>query len=155
MLRHSAGRGLAPGGCRPRRSRGPHHAEVVQRRPSNRRKPPGVASHRKGFGQQLKDAKEIVECLGVVGPEYGYQPAKMGPRLTCYALPEGFGGGGAPLGLSSLRNSREGSSSEPSESNSSGAEGLRTSMNTGDLSCLLYTSPSPRDKRQSRMPSSA
>ena len=23
------------------------------------------------------------------------------------------------------------------------------------LSCLLYTSPSPRDKRQSRMPSSA
>ena len=25
----------------------------------------------------------------------------------------------------------------------------------GYLSCLLYTSPSPRDKRQSRMPSSA
>ena len=25
----------------------------------------------------------------------------------------------------------------------------------GALSCLLYTSPSPRDKRQSRMPSSA
>ena len=24
-----------------------------------------------------------------------------------------------------------------------------------DISCLLYTSPSPRDKRQSRMPSSA
>ena len=29
---------------------------------------------------------------------------------------------------------------------------LRTSLNKG---CLLYTSPSPRDKRQSRMPSSA
>ena len=29
-------------------------------------------------------------------------------------------------------------------------------MNKGELvSCLLYTSPSPRDKRQSRMPSSA
>ena len=26
---------------------------------------------------------------------------------------------------------------------------------TEDFSCLLYTSPSPRDKRQSRMPSSA
>ena len=26
---------------------------------------------------------------------------------------------------------------------------------TEDLACLLYTSPSPRDKRQSRMPSSA
>ena len=25
----------------------------------------------------------------------------------------------------------------------------------GDLGCLLYTSPSPRDKRQARMPSSA
>ena len=25
----------------------------------------------------------------------------------------------------------------------------------GDINCLLYTSPSPRDKRQSRMPSSA
>ena len=24
-----------------------------------------------------------------------------------------------------------------------------------DVTCLLYTSPSPRDKRQSRMPSSA
>ena len=27
--------------------------------------------------------------------------------------------------------------------------------NDDDISCLLYTSPSPRDKRQSRMPSSA
>ena len=26
---------------------------------------------------------------------------------------------------------------------------------TNDVTCLLYTSPSPRDKRQSRMPSSA
>ena len=25
----------------------------------------------------------------------------------------------------------------------------------GEMACLLYTSPSPRDKRQSRMPSSA
>ena len=33
-----------------------------------------------------------------------------------------------------------------------------SSPSTGDLwydTCLLYTSPSPRDKRQSRMPSSA
>ena len=29
------------------------------------------------------------------------------------------------------------------------------SMNKGLMACLLYTSPSPRDKRQSRMPSSA
>ena len=31
-------------------------------------------------------------------------------------------------------------------------EELQTQL---DKSCLLYTSPSPRDKRQSRMPSSA
>ena len=29
------------------------------------------------------------------------------------------------------------------------------SSDTGEVTCLLYTSPSPRDKRQSRMPSSA
>ena len=33
-------------------------------------------------------------------------------------------------------------------------EGLQSS-NLKDIFCLLYTSPSPRDKRQSRMPSSA
>ena len=30
-----------------------------------------------------------------------------------------------------------------------------TAVLIGDRTCLLYTSPSPRDKRQSRMPSSA
>ena len=30
-----------------------------------------------------------------------------------------------------------------------------TALTVSVLSCLLYTSPSPRDKRQSRMPSSA
>ena len=38
-------------------------------------------------------------------------------------------------------------------------EAYRAGDNTNDLAekytCLLYTSPSPRDKRQSRMPSSA
>ena len=32
---------------------------------------------------------------------------------------------------------------------------LRHVETTGNVTCLLYTSPSPRDKRQSRMPSSA
>ena len=31
----------------------------------------------------------------------------------------------------------------------------RVIRSDGSLGCLLYTSPSPRDKRQSRMPSSA
>ena len=32
---------------------------------------------------------------------------------------------------------------------------ITSSNNNSNSSCLLYTSPSPRDKRQSRMPSSA
>ena len=32
---------------------------------------------------------------------------------------------------------------------------IQAMVNAGYLTCLLYTSPSPRDKRQSRMPSSA
>ena len=32
---------------------------------------------------------------------------------------------------------------------------LTNQLNETVMSCLLYTSPSPRDKRQSRMPSSA
>ena len=32
---------------------------------------------------------------------------------------------------------------------------INNSENPSDFTCLLYTSPSPRDKRQSRMPSSA
>ena len=34
-------------------------------------------------------------------------------------------------------------------------EGVTQLVELGINSCLLYTSPSPRDKRQSRMPSSA
>ena len=32
---------------------------------------------------------------------------------------------------------------------------MKTAINVEVFYCLLYTSPSPRDKRQSRMPSSA
>ena len=35
------------------------------------------------------------------------------------------------------------------------AMSVATVSRSRDLICLLYTSPSPRDKRQSRMPSSA
>ena len=33
--------------------------------------------------------------------------------------------------------------------------GMKIATKTNVRTCLLYTSPSPRDKRQSRMPSSA
>ena len=35
------------------------------------------------------------------------------------------------------------------------AAAMKNWINEKDIVCLLYTSPSPRDKRQSRMPSSA
>ena len=38
---------------------------------------------------------------------------------------------------------------------SQGCDGILTSLTDKMDACLLYTSPSPRDKRQSRMPSSA
>ena len=36
-----------------------------------------------------------------------------------------------------------------------GSDGRESAITARLKSCLLYTSPSPRDKRQSRMPSSA
>ena len=42
-----------------------------------------------------------------------------------------------------------------SEVESKGAITVEKVSEIPDNSCLLYTSPSPRDKRQSRMPSSA
>ena len=36
-----------------------------------------------------------------------------------------------------------------------GCEGIKLLTNFVDIGCLLYTSPSPRDQRGSRMPSSA
>ena len=125
MHRQIARGGLARGCASPRRSSGPTRARVAHGARAVSRRPAGAATRHKGFGQQLKDAKGIVECLGAVGPEYGYKAARMGPRLTCYAVPEDFGGGVAPLGLSNQRNSREDSSSESSQSNSAGPEASR------------------------------
>ena len=46
--------------------------------------------------------------------------------------------------------------SDPAEISNSSSEEQNIDPATGECnSCLLYTSPSPRDKRQSRMPSSA
>ena len=69
---------------------------------------------------------------------------------------------GAPARLVHLRRSFKAGSFEtrPSRREHDAASGnpeLRLAIESGTItrSCLLYTSPSPRDKRQSRMPSSA
>ena len=64
-------------------------------------------------------------------------------------LPKGFGGGGGGASRSDVE-SMIGKRIE-------NYTGLITLSYLGAFfaTCLLYTSPSPRDKRQSRMPSSA
>ena len=61
-------------------------------------------------------------------------------------------GGAFGARLASLKSRlHSGGSSGGASHGSSGGGALRARLS----SCLLYTSPSPRDKRQSRMPSSA
>ena len=59
---------------------------------------------------------------------------------------EGYGPGGVALLIESLTDNKNRTSSD-----------VRSllSKNGGSMACLLYTSPSPRDQRGSRMPSSA
>ena len=61
--------------------------------------------------------------------------------------------GNVPTGLSGLATKRTDTTVEISLTGS--ATNNRDADDVSTLTCLLYTSPSPRDKRQSRMPSSA
>ena len=45
--------------------------------------------------------------------------------------------------------------SNSSTNSSPGLEGMIIALDPGHIGCLLYTSPSPRDRQKSRMPSSA
>ena len=92
------------------------------------------------------------------------------PKTSVWAPPEGGADGTAPLGLLnsgpldarpktvSRPVGREAGSVSPRRQNGGDAPqgGPGERLAGGKLAaCLLYTSPSPRDKRQSRMPSSA
>ena len=58
-------------------------------------------------------------------------------------------------GETATKTTTETISSAPDVGEQSQRRGERGDRARGDGTCLLYTSPSPRDKRQSRMPSSA
>ena len=62
---------------------------------------------------------------------------------TVLALPETRGSAGTPAGVAEAIRA------------GCGPVAIITAKKDMNLVCLLYTSPSPRDKRQSRMPSSA
>ena len=71
-----------------------------------------------------------------------------GETLAASGLEKFLGGKGANMSVAAAR-----AGSRVSHIGAVGADGRWAQERLTD--CLLYTSPSPRDKRQSRMPSSA
>ena len=66
----------------------------------------GAPRRREGLRERLQAAKAVRERLPREGPDYGYKEPLVGPQLKVYAVPDGCGGGVAPLGLSKHVNSQ-------------------------------------------------
>ena len=96
----------------------------------------------KDFAEQLVNlsVKEVNELADILKEEYGIEPAAAAVAVA------GPAAGGA-----------DGGAEEKSEFDVilKAAGGSKLAVVKLVKDCLLYTSPSPRDKRQSRMPSSA
>ena len=71
-----------------------------------RRAGSGAPRAREGLGKRLHALRQVREALPHEGPEYGYKEPLLGPQLRVYAVPDGCGGGAAPLGLSKHSNSQ-------------------------------------------------
>ena len=82
------------------------------------------------------------KVLAADRPTDPWYPASITKLMTLYVAVEAIRNGELSL-TSTLKMSRNASRTQPSK------------MGFKVGTCLLYTSPSPRDKRQSRMPSSA
>ena len=101
--------------------------DPFRRRGPDRRQGPGP-----GVARDLARPKTQSGFGGFCGPEYPYrEPPLLHARV-----------------LGSQRGTRRHAFSRR-------AAAARSARGTRSCACLLYTSPSPRDKRQSRMPSSA
>ena len=106
--------------------------------------------------QVLKKITQIKEENIELNKVLGNQTSEFKTFENCIDALEGL----VALNKSLQRESKEiqsqdiGSSVESLISNSLAVEGYELITNIFE-GCLLYTSPSPRDKRQSRMPSSA
>ena len=88
-----------------------------------------------------------IQELGAVDPIVGVSTFTMSGVLTLSKS------SGTSLVVSSIQAS---SSKTTGAVTVVGGVGVSGNLNVGgDITCLLYTSPRPRDKRQSRMPSSA
>ena len=94
------------------------------------------------FGQKLNDhVLHFVVKAYQANRRQGTHATKTRSTIT--------GGGKKPFKQKGTGNARQGSSRSPHYKKGAVAHGPQP------RDCLLYTSPSPRDKRQSRMPSSA
>ena len=118
----------------------------------------GARRGQSGLRKRLQSVKALVQELPVTGGEYAYASACVGPDLKVWAVPRHGEAELSRLGLSLPRNSQNRPRQGLKGITSQGRKAVRWScrlMEDMRKRCLLYTSPSPRDKRQSRMPSSA
>ena len=81
-----------------------------------------------GLGKRLQDLRQLREALPREGPDYAYKEPVLGPQLKVYAVPEGCGGGGAPLGLSKHSNSQNRARSGISGISANGRKFLKDSL---------------------------
>lgn len=125
---------VSSGGLRrpqtPGRERTAHQPHSCSSRPSPaiKRRGTGAPVRRKGLQERLQHVSSILEALPVSGPDYAYREPVLGPQLKVYAVPEGCGGGGAPLGLSKRLNSQNRSRSGISGISASGRRFLKDSL---------------------------
>ena len=97
-------------------------------------------------GQIFKDTKPYAMCYG--GHQFGHWAGQLGDGRAINLMEIEFDNKRWALQL-------KGAGPTPYSRRADGLAVLRSSIREHLCSCLLYTSPSPRDQRGSRMPSSA
>ena len=96
--------------------------------PPIRAKGSGAPRSPRGLGKRLHALRQVRESLPREGPDYGYKEPVLGPQLKVYAVPDGCGGGAAPLGLSKHSNSQNRARPGISGISSNGRKFLKDSL---------------------------
>ena len=111
----------------------------------------------KRLGERLHRCRDAAQCLPSQGKDYAYATASVGPELKLWAVPQGGEEHLSRMGLSIPLNSQNRSRPGLSGPSVHGKKQIRRSSDLMDdfrsrcamwtvtLTCLLYTSPSPRD----------
>ena len=83
---------------------------------------------RQGLGERLTHIKDLIADLPISEPDYSYKSVRIRPTLDAWVVPEGCGGGAAPLGLSIQPNSQNRSRSGLSGISDGGRKFLKDSL---------------------------